>query len=75
MENGCGQNIKKLREQNGLTRQELANIMTELGLERTEKAIEEMEQQRRKVLDSDIITFAIIFKKSLEEVILDRNDW
>ena len=69
LNNICGKNISKLRQNIKISQRELADKMQLIGIDIDKNAIQRIECGKRFVTDIEIIAFAKAFNVTLEELL------
>ena len=70
LNNVCGKNIARFRTEIKISQRELADRMQLVGIDIDKNAIQRIECGKRFVTDIEILAFAKVFNKSLEEILL-----
>ena len=73
LNNICGVNVARFRKELGISQRELADKLQLIGLDVDKNAIQRIECGKRFVTDIELISFAIIFNKSYEELLKVPN--
>ena len=68
--NLCGANIAKFRTEMKLSQRELADRMQLVGLDMDKNAIQRIEAGKRFVTDIEIVGFARVLDKTIEDLLL-----
>ncbi len=69
LNNVCGKNITKFRNELKLSQRELADRMQLVGIDIDKNAIQRIECGKRFVTDIEIIAFTKVFGKSFDELL------
>ncbi len=69
LNNICGKNIAKFRIELKISQRELADRMQLVGIDIDKNAVQRIECGKRFVTDIEIIAFAKVFDKTLEEIL------
>lgn len=67
--NICGKNIAHFRIELGISQRELADKMQLVGIDIDKNAIQRIECGKRFVTDIELVAFARLFGKTIEELI------
>ena len=67
--NLCGSNVRRLREANALTQDQLAARLQVLGLPLTQKAISRIETGERVVADYELVLIAEVLNTGIMELV------
>lgn len=70
LNNVCGKNIARLRENMKISQRKLADKMQLVGLDIDKNAIQRIECGKRFVTDIEIIAFSKVFDVSFEELLM-----
>lgn len=73
--NTVGNNIKIIREKNGLSRQDISNQLMILGIDISSQSIFDIETGSRTVIDYELCAFAKIFNTSTDELLNDFRNY
>ena len=73
LNNICGVNIASFRKELGISQRELADKLQLIGLDVDKNAIQRIESGKRFVTDIELISFAMIFNKSYDELLKVPN--
>ncbi len=68
--NLCGANIAKFRTEMKISQRELADRMQLVGLDMDKNAIQRLEAGKRFVTDIEIVGFARVLDKTVEDLLL-----
>jgi transcriptional regulator with XRE-family HTH domain len=68
--NLCGANIAKFRTEMKISQRELADRMQLVGLDMDKNAIQRIEAGKRFVTDIEIVGFARVLDKTIEDLLL-----
>ena len=68
--NLCGANISKFRTEMKISQRELADRMQLVGLDMDKNAIQRIEAGKRFVTDIEIVGFARVLDKTIEDLLL-----
>ena len=71
MDNICGKNIRRLREQCKMTQEELAHYLNLVGWYVTQQEISEIECGKGKIYDTGLKLFCAILHTTVEELYKD----
>ena len=69
--NICGRNVAKFRMALGISQRELADRLQLVGLDMDKNAIQRIEAGKRFVTDIEIIGFAQVLNKTVEELLFE----
>ncbi len=69
LNNICGKNISKFRTELKISQRELADRMQLVGIDIDKNAVQRIECGKRFVTDIEIVAFAKVFDKTLEEIL------
>lgn len=73
--NTVGNNIKIIREKNGLSRQDVSNQLMILGIDISSQSIFDIETGSRTVIDYELCAFAKIFNITTDELLKDFRNY
>ena len=67
--NICGEKVSVLRKKSGKSQRQLADLLQLSGLDVDKNAIQRIEAGKRFVTDIELVAFARLFGKTIEELI------
>lgn len=73
--NTVGNNIKIIREKNGLSRQDISNQLMILGIDISSQSIFDIETGSRTVIDYELCALAKIFNTTTDELLKDFRNY
>ncbi len=66
--NICGENIKRYREEKGMSLEQCCVELQKAGLSLSSKELNQIEQEKRIVLDQEIICFCKVLSITIEQL-------
>lgn len=67
--NICGKNVARFRKEINISQNELAHKLQLEGIEVEKNSVQRLEAGQRFVTDIEVIAFAKVFNKSIEEIL------